>query len=189
MTLAEVLADIPGRLDRAGIPYMVTGSIASTLHGVPRLTLDLDVVIDPTAETLRAFLDALPLDDYYVDHEAAQEALHLRDQFNIVEPATGWKVDLIIRKDRPFSREEFGRRRQADISGVPTYVATAEDMIVAKLEWTRASGSERQLADVAGILAVSGPHLDFEYVKRWVAELELSELWSQVRNFEGRPEG
>jgi hypothetical protein len=181
MTLAEVLADIPGRLDGAGIPYMVTGSIASTLHGVPRLTLDLDVVIDPTPETLRRFLDTLPSDKYYVDHEAAQEALRRRDQFNVIEPATGWKVDLLIRKDRPFSREEFGRRRQADISGVATYVATAEDMIVAKLEWARMSGSERQLADVAGILAVSGPHLDLAYVKRWVAELGLSDVWSRVR--------
>jgi len=181
MTLAEVLADIPSRLDRAGIPYMVTGSIASTLHGVPRLTLDLDVVIDPTAETLDAFLDALPSDKFYVDREAAQQALRQREQFNVVEPATGWKIDFLIRKNRPFSREEFGRRRQAEISGVPTYVATAEDMIVAKLEWARASGSERQLADVVGILAVSGPHLDFEYVKRWVAELGLSDVWSQVR--------
>ncbi len=181
MTLAEVLADIPGRLDRAGIPYMVTGSIASTLHGVPRLTLDLDVVIDPTPETLRRFLDALPSDKYYVDHKEAQEALRRRDQFNVVEPATGWKIDLIIRKDRPFSREEFGRRRQADISGVPTYVATAEDMIIAKLEWARASGSERQLADVAGILAVSGADLDLNYVERWVAELGLFDMWSQVR--------
>ena len=181
MTLAEVLADIPGRLDRAGIPYMVTGSIASTLHGVPRMTLDLDVVIDPTPETLRVFLDALPSDKLYVDPEAAQQALRQRDQFNVVEPATGWKIDLLIRKDRPFSREEFGRRRQAEISGVPTYVATAEDMIIAKLEWARASGSERQLADVAGILAVSGPHLDFAYVKRWVAELGLSDVWSRVR--------
>lgn len=182
MTLAEVLADIPGRLDRAGIPYMVTGSIASTLHGVPRMTLDLDVVIDPTPETLRAFLDALPSDKFYADPEAAQQALRQRDQFNVVEPATGWKIDLLIRKDRPFSREEFGRRRLAVISGIPTYVATAEDMIIAKLEWARASGSERQLADVAGILAVSGPHLDFAYVKRWVAELGLSEAWSRVRD-------
>jgi hypothetical protein len=184
VTLAEVLADIPSRLDRAGIPYMVTGSIASTLHGVPRLTLDLDVVIDPTPEALRRFLDALPPDKFYVDHEAARQALRERGQFNMIEPATGWKVDLLIRKDRAFSREEFERRRQAEIAGVPIYVATAEDMIVVKLEWAGESGSDRQLADVAGILAVSGPHLDLVYVERWVAELGLSDAWSRVREGE-----
>ena len=181
MTLSELLAAIGERLAAAGIPYMVTGSVASSFHGEPRATRDIDIVIESTPEALDTFVRALAPDQFYVDLDAARSALAARSQFNVIETASGWKVDLVIRKDRPFSIEEFARRRPAELLGTATYVASAEDLVIAKLEWAKAAESERQLRDVAAILAVSGDGMDYPYVERWVAALELEEEWSQVR--------
>lgn len=180
MTLGELLARIGEHLDRAGIPYMVTGSIASSFYGEPRTTRDLDIVIDPTPEALSEFVHDFPPSEYYVDLDAATQALADRWQFNVIEIASGWKVDLVIRRDRPFSVEEFSRRQATELLGTPTYVATAEDTIIAKLEWAKAGESERQLRDVAAILAVSGDTLDHAYLDRWIEALGLQDVWSQV---------
>src|SRR5262249_49511777 len=123
-----VSAGLLGRLTevlvRAGIPYMVVGSFASTFHGLPRTTQDLDLVIDPTPASLAVFLKLLPEDDYYVSPEAARDALARRAMFNVIDIATGWKVDLIVRRDRPFSEEEFRRRAVARLLGHDVYVAS-----------------------------------------------------------------
>lgn len=181
MTLGELLAGIGARLEAAGIPYMVTGSVASSFHGEPRATRDIDIVIDPGPEALDAFVESLPAADFYVDPDIARTALAERSQFNVIEIASGWKVDLMIRKDRPFSVEELARRQPADVLGSPTFVATAEDVVIAKLEWAKAGESERQLRDVAAILAVSGDGLDYPYIERWVSALGLRKAWSEVR--------
>lgn len=180
MTLPDLLARVSQLLEQAGIPYMVAGSLASSYHGEPRATRDLDVVIDPSGESLELLLEALPRDEFYVDDAAAREALAERGQFNVVEITSGWKVDFVIRKERPFSTEELKRRRRAEVLGTPSWVASAEDTIIAKLEWARSGESERQLRDVAGILSVSGGELDREYLERWIAQLGLGDLWSRV---------
>lgn len=181
MSLAALLTRIIGALDLAGVPHMIAGSVASTLHGVARTTQDVDLVIDPTPRTLRAFLEVLAPDAYYVDADAAMDALRRRSMFNLIDLATGWKVDCIIRKDRAFSVEELARRQPVDLAGVRVQVATAEDVIVSKLEWAKASGSERQLDDVAGVLAVRGAALDVPYVERWVQVLGLDAEWARAR--------
>ena len=180
MTLGELLASIGQRLVEAGIPYMVTGSVASSFHGEPRATRDLDLVIDPSPEALERFVGDLPAEKFYVDREAAMAALAERSQFNVVDQASGWKVDLMIRKDRPYSVQAFKRRLPAELLGTSTFLATAEDMVIAKLEWSKAGGSERQLRDVVGILAVTHT-LDDRYVEQWVARLELGDVWATVR--------
>ena len=186
MTLGELLASIGQRLAAAGIPYMVTGSVASSFHGEPRATRDLDLVIDPSPETLDRFVSALPPETFYVDRHAAETALAERGQFNVIDHASGWKVDLMIRKDRPFSIQAFKRRLPTELLGTPTFLATAEDVVIAKLEWSKASESERQLRDVIGILTVTAG-LDRRYVERWVERLELGDVWAKVRTaLEGR---
>lgn len=98
--------------------------------------------------------------------------------FNIVDFASGWKVDLIVRKNRPFSRAEFDRRVRTTLLEVPVFIASAEDTIVAKLEWSKmAGGSDRQRRDVAGIVAAHGGDLDRAYIERWALDLDLSEEW------------
>jgi hypothetical protein len=181
MILGELLASIGQRLEAAGITYMVTGSVASSFHGEPRATRDIDIVIDPMPEALDDFVRSLPVDRFYVDLDAARMALAERSQFNVIDVASGWKVDFMIRKDRPFSVEELSRRQPAELLGSPTFVASAEDVIIAKLEWAQAGESERQLRDVAAILAVSGDGLDYPYIERWVSALGLREAWSEIR--------
>lgn len=180
MTLRDLLADVIARLDRAAVPFMVTGSLASSYHGEPRATLDLDVVIDPDAGSLERLVDELEAGGFYVDRAAARDAFRSRTQFTAIGRDAA-KVDFIVRKDRPFSVEEFRRRRSADLLGTSGFIATAEDMVIAKLEWATASDSDRQLRDVAGILAAAGEAFDSEYVERWAAALGLSDSMRFVR--------
>lgn len=158
---------------------MVTGSFASSFHGIPRASQDIDLVVAPTADQLRDLVRSLS--DHYVNEKSAQEALRRKGMFNIIDPSTGWKADLIVRKDRPFSLEEFRRREAAEIAGMQVMVATPEDVILAKLEWAKAGGSSRQIDDAAGILRARGSALDHDYLERWVAELEVQGQWEEAR--------
>jgi hypothetical protein len=120
----------------------------------------------------------MPADQYYVDADAARDALRRRSIFNVIDLASGWKVALILRKDRTFSRDEFARRMKMTILGVPVFVASPEDTIVAKLEWSKlAGGSQRQRRDVAGIVATVGAALDRAYVERRVRDLDVADQW------------
>lgn len=178
--LDELLRTLIGLLDDASIPYMVVGSFASTVHGEPRTTRDLDVVIDPSAASLERLLAGLDPERFYVDADTAREALARRTMFNVIDLTSAWKIDLVVRKARPFSIAELGRRAPASIAGVVVVTATAEDTIIAKLEWAKAGGSERQLDDVAGVIRMVGAALDRAYIERWVEDLDLRELWARA---------
>ncbi len=178
MTTTEFLAAIVQRLDASEIPHMVAGSVASSHHGEPRSTQDIDLVIDPSREQLVRFVELLEPHRFYVSDALA--ALDRRDLFNVIEPTTGFKADLIFRKDRPFSFTEFARREPVEILGVLTSVATAEDMILAKLEWASSSGSERQLRDVAAMISVHSLGLDVAYLRHWAAELGVLERLDEM---------
>lgn len=137
-----------------------------------------------------AFVKSLPEKDYYVSESAALNAFHRRSQFNVVDMATGWKVDLIIRKARPYSLEELRRRLSVRMLDVDVFVATPEDTILSKLEWASLSGgSERQMRDVVGVLEVKSGEVDRAYIERWAAELGLIELWHRVSSPPGAPTG
>jgi hypothetical protein len=174
VSLAELLGSIVGGLDDAGIPHMIAGSVASTFHGEPRSTQDVDLVIDPpNRAALDRFASRLDRDRFYVgDHRAAFAE---RGMFNVIDTRTGWKVDLIIRRDRPFSRAEFARRRPARIEGVDVAVASPEDVILAKLEWARLGESDRQLGDVRAVLRSLSGELDWAHLRRWAEELGVAE--------------
>ncbi len=180
MTAAVLLRSLVAALDAAGVPFMLTGSLAAAFHGAGRATMDIDVVIDPTAEQLQALVAAIAESGAYVSREAAEEALTNRTMFNAVDTTSGWKVDLIVRKARDFSKTEFDRRQQAEYEGCPLWVATVEDVILAKLEWAKLGGSARQLEDVAALLRVQAGHLDTAYLTQWITELGLTGEWSQV---------
>jgi hypothetical protein len=177
----EAVVGLVRLLERLGIPHMVTGSVASSYHGRPRLTHDADVVVDPTAGQLEELLSGLLAEGQYVDPAHARDALRRRLQFNVVDARSAFKVDLIVRKERPFSREELDRRRSVDLlPGVRVFLASAEDTILSKLEWAKKAGrSEKQIEDAAGVLAVN-PGIDRAYVERWAAELGVSDLWREI---------
>ncbi len=179
MTFARLVEYAIGLLEGAGIGYMVTGSVASSYYGEPRATRDLDIVIDPDVDSLDALVDRLLADGFYVDRDAAHDALERRTLFNAIG-ADAFKIDFMIRKNRPFSVKEFERRQAADLLGTAGFVPSVEDLIVAKLEWASAGGSELQLRDVAGVLAVSGDEIDRAYLEAWIRTLDLERLWHEV---------
>ena len=176
-----VLFHVVRALERLDVPHMVTGSVASSYHGRPRSTHDADIVIDPTPDQLEALVRSLLDAGFYVDDERAKDALRRRLQFNVIETRSAFKIDLIVRKDRPFSREELGRRQAAELSpGVPVALASPEDTILSKLEWAKKAGrSEKQIEDAAGVLAVN-PGVDRAYLERWARELGVLDLWREI---------
>ena len=178
MSVPDVVQRITEALDVAGIAYMLTGSFASARYGTPRSTQDIDLVIEATASQLRDLVTYLAGHSYYADLDAALEAHRRGSLFNVIDLNSGWKIDLILRKSRPFSREEFGRRRLINVEGLSLYVASAEDVIISKLEWAKLGGSQRQIEDAAAIMRVQGETLDNSYLKKWTAELELQPQWN-----------
>jgi hypothetical protein len=179
----EALRRLLAILHHRQIPYMLTGSFASSYHGRPRATHDTDVVIDPTPNQFDAFIAELASSGFYVNASGARAAFEERRQFNAIEIASASKVDLILRKDRTYSREEFARRQYVDLGlGGPVAVVTPEDAILSKLEWARRSGeSQRQLRDAAGVLEVN-PQINRGYVEQWARELGVLDLWRTISN-------
>ena len=167
-------------LKESGVAHMVTGSVASTYHGISRATLDVDMVIDPKPDQIVRLVSLLSENGFYVSGQNAAAALRSRTQFNVIHMESVWKIDLIIRKDRPFSQSEFDRRQPATILGTDTFVATAEDLILAKLEWSKTSSSSQQRRDIQGIIEIMGDSLDKVYLEKWANELEVLESWSQL---------
>lgn len=167
------LAALVDLLNRAGVPFMVSGSLASSVHGQPRATNDLDIVIDPTESALECFLASVP-PQWYVSHEAAREAMRTRSMFNIIDTESGWKADLLIRKDRPFSVEEFNRRVRSTFLGVDAALVTPEDSILSKLEWFTQTNSDRQFQDALAVATLKGESLDLAYLRRWAGSLGVS---------------
>jgi hypothetical protein len=167
-------------LERLNIPYMITGSLAASHHGRPRATHDADLVVDLDSDQLDALVRDLDAASFYVDAAAAREALAQRRQFNVIDTAHACKVDLIVRKDRAFSREEFDRRQHVDIGfGRPLAMVTPEDSILSKLEWAKRTDSERQIRDAAAIVEMN-PRLDRRYVTHWAEQLGVAGLWRAV---------
>jgi hypothetical protein len=179
VTQEEFVAAIAASLNAAGIPFMMTGSHGSSHHGAPRATQDVDLVADPTGESLDQFLRLLG-DRYYVSPDAAREALRSRSQFNVIDINDGWKADIIIRKDRPFSIEEFRRRQPLTLHGQQLSVASAEDVILSKLEWNRITPSERQLSDALNVAIVQWPRLDHAYLRKWASSLGVADRMEEV---------
>jgi predicted nucleotidyltransferase len=177
----QSLREIVERLQAQGIAYMVVGSVAALAYGRQRTTKDFDVVLEAGASTLRALVRSLPEERFYASEEAAMEALRYETQFNVIDMVTGWKADLIPRKQRAFSEVEFARRSLVDVMGVEVFVASLEDVIVSKLEWAKAGGgSERQLEDVRELVRLGAARLDRAYVEQWVQRLDLGEMWSRA---------
>jgi hypothetical protein len=185
MSVGDVFRRITTAFDQAGIRYMLSGSFASAHYGVPRSTQDVDFVIEATPAQLQAFIELLSSADYYSDLDAALNALKQQSMFNVIDHATGWKIDLIIRKSRPFSIEEFGRRQSVSLQAVLLFVASAEDVVISKLEWAKLAQSRRQIEDAAAILRVRWDTLDHSYLEEWICELGLKEEWDDTRRVAG----
>jgi hypothetical protein len=160
------------KLNEQDIPYMLSGSFSSSLHGRPRATKDVDIVIAPTEEQVLNFAENLG-PSYYVSLTAVREAFAHHSTFNVIDNRFGWKVDFIIRKDRPFSHEEFQRRCVAKIKALNVWTTSPEDTILSKLEWSKDSHSELQFRDALGVTLVQWHCLDMDYLHKWAKELQV----------------
>jgi hypothetical protein len=180
VTAEALLLALATALREEGIPFMLTGSVASAYHGAGRSTMDIDFVIDPLPSQLQSFIHRIKASGAYVSPEAAHEALTQRAMFNVVDVESGWKGDFIVRRMRPFSVTEFERRQPIEFQGILLDVATLEDLVLSKLEWAKLGDSSRQVDDVRALLRLRGEDLDREYVRHWVDVLGLQAQWAAV---------
>lgn len=176
----EITVRLVGTLEEIGIPYHLGGSIASSIHGVPRQTHDADLVVELKPWQVPELVTRLE-SEFYVDAESIRLALRRGSSFNLVHLASGFKIDMFPRGEGAFDRLEFARHRLEEVLDDPprtAFVKTPEDTVLRKLEWYRLGGmtSDRQWTDVLGVLRVQGSSLDLEYLRRWAAELGLTDL-------------
>ena len=153
-------------LERLEIPYMVVGGFAATLHGEPRLTIDVDIVADMKTEHVGPLVAAFPIPDYYISEEAVRDSLHRSYPFNVIQPTTGAKVDLVPLPRDLFTRSAFQSRQrlQYDAVGHSAMFIRAEDIVVAKLIAHRQTHSEKHLRDARGVLVMRWGQLDLEAI-------------------------
>lgn len=183
MPLSEALQatlEVVAVLEDLGVAYLLGGSLASSLHGIPRTTQDADLVADlgpqhaaPLVERLRA--------SFYIDDERVRDAIRRQASFNVVHLATMTKVDIFLLKSDALSQKEMERRQRIILpggAGASLWVATAEDIVIQKLVWFALGGgvSERQWNDVLGVLKVRRGGLDLDHLRRTAAEAEVEDL-------------
>ena len=190
--IRDALFPVIGILDTLAVPYYIGGSVASSRLGVPRSTLDVDLVAELRADQVASFIQQLG-EDYYISEDAMREAIQRRSSFNIIHQPTMIKVDLFIRKDRPYDIEAQHRATSSTDANDPSRAiswASPEDVVLAKLEWYRMGGesSDRQWGDILGVLKVQASTLDLGYLHRWAADLHVADLLQRALDDAGLPD-
>ena len=180
MEILEVLRQVISKLDELRVPYMVSGSAASSFHAFVRTTQDGDLVVALGPDQVENFVSAFA-SEYYLDRASIHRSLQIGGSFNLIHLESALKIDFFPLRKRSFSQQEFSRRQPRLFlkeSITPAYTATAEDTILSKLEWFRAGGelSENQWKDVLGILKVQAGSLDLGYLNQWARELRVDDL-------------
>jgi hypothetical protein len=186
MNERELLVDCLRRLNRTGLTYYPTGSMASNYWGIPRTTHDLDFVVQLPPAAVPSLVQAFS-GDYYLDEAAVRAVYQPPHQFNAIDTRSALKVDFWLPKPEPFDREMLQRRVPVELFGEPAWIATAEDVILHKLVWNQISPSERQLGDAAGVVAVQADVLDKNYLRRWARELGLDKELERLLSGKIRP--
>ncbi len=179
--VARIVTQVLEDLD---IPYVVGGSMASITHGILRTTMDIDIVADIPPHQVRPFVGKLQ-NAFYADESMIQQAIQRRSSFNLIHLNTMFKVDIFIPKERPFDQQQLKRRVAEQInngSDECIWVLSAEDVILAKLDWFCMGGevSERQWRDILGVLKTQQSTLDIEYLMLWAESLEVTELLNRA---------
>jgi len=173
-------------LRKLGVRYLVGGSLASSLHGIPRATQDVDLVVDLHAGQVEEVVRQLE-NGFYVDGDMIIEAIRRRASFNIIHLQTMLKIDIFLPRSDPFCRSELERASAKLVEGHEMIIATAEDIVIEKLRWYELGGgiSDRQWSDVVGVLKVQGERLDWLYLITWAEHLELGHLLDRARQDAG----
>jgi hypothetical protein len=176
----EVTLKVTGILEKLNIPYIIGGSLASTLYGMVRTTQDSDIITEMRLEHIQPFLSALQ-NEFFIDEEMISDSIQHNSSFNIIHRETMFKVDIFIPRPRPFQRSQLARaQRQTFELGteISANFASPEDTILSKLEWYRMGGesSERQWRDILGLLKIRANELDLGYLQKWATDLKVTDL-------------
>lgn len=176
----EVTLKVTDVFEQLGVPYLIGGSLASTLYGMVRTTQDSDIVAEMRFEHVRSFVSALQ-DEFYIDEEMIANAIGRNSSFNIIHRESIFKVDVFIPRPRPFLQSQLARAQKQTFTfekEVSAKFATPEDTILSKLEWYRMGGevSDRQWRDILGVLKTRAGELDLAYLRKWAKELRVDDL-------------
>jgi len=173
----RVIKDLCGKLDAMRVPYMITGSIAMNLYAQPRSTRDVDIVVDFEPGDERAVMQTFGR-EYFVDENAARDAIAKRKMFNMVNMQSLFKIDFVVRKKSNFEHHQFCRRKRLEFDDIEAWVISKEDLILAKMVWAKDSMSEKQLLDVKNLLQTG---CDLGYVQKWVTTLRLEAVYAKAQ--------
>jgi hypothetical protein len=178
----EFMKLIASRLDSAGIPYMMTGSMAMAIYSIPRMTRDIDFVVEIAPADMDKIV-GLFSEDCYVDQDSVRNAVLTHGMFNVIHNEWVIKADFIIRKNEDYRKEEFARRQTINIEDVKICVVAVEDLILSKLAWGKQSQSDLQLRDVRQMMTTV-PELDWKYLQKWAAVLGIDDLLQKAEGNE-----
>ncbi len=176
----EVTLKVTESLEELGVPYVICGSFASIIHGIVRTTIDTDLVADLKLSHVKLLVAALE-SEFFVDEESIIDSINSRTSFNMIHQNTMFKIDVFIPKERPFEHAQLSHRLKIEIAQNPqraAWIASAEDVVLAKLEWFRIGNevSERQWRDVLGVLKTQSGKLDVTYMRNTASPLGVSDL-------------
>ena len=181
MEQSELLRHVVSVMEKLRLPYLVTGSVVTIFFGEPRLTNDINIVVDLPEDRIKAFCDEFSDTEYYLCIDAVQAAVKTAGQFNIIHPDSGLKADVMIPLDTPFNRSRFARAIRVKPDGhFDASFASLEDVIIKKMEFYHEGGSEKHLRDITGVLKISGGRVDRDYVREWAAKLGLLDIWQAI---------
>ncbi|QOV90679.1 nucleotidyltransferase family protein [Humisphaera borealis] len=180
MTSQDFMWEVVQALDRAKVPYMVVGSLSSNVYGIPRSTKDADFVVELRDVPIGAIADQLG-PGYLLDSQMSFETVTGTYRWKIRHIDSAFQIELFLISEDPHDRERFLRRRKVKYNGNPVFVATAEDVVITKLRWSRQGKRAKDLDDVRSVLTVSGENLDWEYIHRWCAIHKTESILSDVR--------
>jgi hypothetical protein len=177
----ELLRLVIECFERLKIPYFVTGAVASIAYGEPRLTNDIDIVTEIQAEHIPGLRACFPESDYSLEPDSIFRAIRDTSQFNIIHPASGLKVDIMISGRSEFDRSRFKRIRQLKpLDDLEANFASPEDVIIIKMEYYQQGRSEKHLRDIAGILRISAELIDMDYIFLWARKMGLEDIWRSI---------
>ncbi len=186
MNERELLVDCLLRLNRTGVIYYLTGSMASNYWGIPRSTHDLDFVVQLPISSVPIIVREFS-DEFYIEETAVRAAYEPPHQFNAIDTRSALKVNFWLAQSDPFDQEMLERRQQISLFGESAWISTPEDVILHKLIWNQISPSDRQLGDAAGIVAVQAEALDKNYLTKWAAKLNVAHELNRLFSGEIKP--
>jgi hypothetical protein len=182
MISPELLIELITRLEASGLPYMLTGSIAANVHGHPRTTHDVNVILEAEPRDLAAIVAAFPQPDYFYQEHVVREALAMGAMFNALDEARVGKIDFWVLNDDVLNQRAFWRKIRRPLLGIETWVPRPEDLILLKLRWMqRSGGSEKQMNDCIELLKFNAPEINLAETDHWSMRVGVSKEWGMLR--------